>query len=164
MQARLVNDKERGMVEAILAMENLFPEKMGYGEWDIWDNLQNPNNLNIIAEEDSEIIGYVLGIPQEEAVVYLKNDDPLMENCREACYVDQIAVVEDKRGGAILRLLIFELSVQAQKKGFTKWTSHLMVGMEGIIRRMYKGKIILERKTKMLAYGDYDLIYMEGLI
>lgn len=164
MKARLVDDKEDGMVKAILAMESLFPEKVGYGEWDVWDNLQNPNNMNIIAEEAGEIIGYVLCIPQEEAVAYLKDDDPLMENCREICYLDQIAVVEGKRGGAVLRFLIEELSVQAQKRGFTKWSSHFMAGMEGIARRMYGGRIILERKTKMIAYGDYDLIYIEGWI
>jgi len=164
MKARLVDDKEKGMVEAILKLQCLFPKKIEYGEWDVWDNLQNPNNMNIITEEDGEIIGYVLGIPQEEAIAYLKNDDPLMENCHETCYVDQIAVIEGKRGGAVLRILIEELSVQAKKRGLTKWSSHFMVGLEGIARRMYGGRIILERKTRMLAYGDHDLIYIEGWI
>lgn len=164
MNARLVDDKEKGMVEAILKMESLFPEKIRYGEWDVWDNLQNPNNMNIIAEEESEIIGYVLVIPQVEAVGYLKDDDPLMENCREMVYVDQIAVVEDKRGGEAFRFLVKELLVEAQKRGFEKWSSHLMVGLGDVLRRMFEGKIILERKTRMSAYGDHDLIYMEGWI
>jgi len=163
-RARLVNDKDEGMVEAILKMERLFPEKIGYGEWDVWDNLQNKKNMNIIVEEEGEIIGYILCIPQNEAVAYLKKDDPLMKNCQEMCYADQIAIIEDKRGGAVFRFLIKELSAEAKKKGFTKWSSHLMGGLEVVFRRMYKGRIIAERKLRMPAYGDYDLIYMEGWI
>jgi hypothetical protein len=164
MKARLVDDKEKGMIEAIFKMEGLFPKKIEYGEWDVWDNLQNPNNMNIIAEEDGEIIGYVLCIPQSEAVAYLKNDDPLMKDCPNMGYVDQIAVVEDKRGGEVFRFLVNELAVEGRKRGYTKWSSHLMKGMESALRHMYEGKIITERETKMSTYGEYDLVYMEGFI
>jgi predicted GNAT superfamily acetyltransferase len=164
MISRLVTDKEEGMVQAILRLEGLFPEKIGYGEWDVWDNLQNPNNMNIVAEDGGEIIGYVLCIPQEEAVAYLKKDDPFMENCGDRCYVDQIAVVEDKRGGKAFRFLVAELAVEAKKRGFTKWSSHLLAELEGVLQRMYEGKVTLIRKTKMSAYGDHELVYMEGWI
>lgn len=153
------------MVEAILKLESLFPRKIGYGEWDVWDNLQNPNNMNIIVEEDGRIIGYVLCIPQKEAIAYLKNDDPLMQNRHEMCYVDQIAIVEDKRGGAVFTFIVDNLAVEAEKRGFKRWSTHIMAGLEGALKEALRGRIITkERKTRMSSYGDYDLIYMEGWI
>jgi hypothetical protein len=164
MISRIVNDKEEGMTENILEMEKLFPDKINYESWDVWDNLQNPNNINLVVEEEDKIIGYVLAIPQEEAVEYLKEEDPLMKICAEMCYIDQVAVVKDKRGGIVFSFLLEELAIEAQKRGFKKWSSHVIVGLEGVIRRKYREKIISERKTTMPSYGNYDLIYMEGII
>jgi predicted GNAT superfamily acetyltransferase len=165
MKARLIDDKEKGMVEAILKMEGLFPQKIGYGEWDVWDNLQNLNNMNLIVEDDGEIIGYVLCIPQKEAIGYLKNDDPLMQDCHEMCYVDQIAIVEDKRGRAVFTFILDNLAVEAEKRGFKRWSTHIMAGLEGALKQALRGRTITEeRKTRMSSYGNYDLVYMEGWI
>ena len=66
MKGLVVTNKDRRMVEAILAIEDLFPKKLMYGESDIRDNLENKNNMNIIAEDDDgNIIGYALFIPHE---------------------------------------------------------------------------------------------------
>lgn len=164
MNARLITDKDEGMVAAILNLQNLFPNKVEYDEWNVWDNLQNLNNMNIIVEESEEIIGYVLGIPQGEAVEYLKKDDPMIENCCEMFYVDQIAVIKDRRDGKVFRYLVDQIAIEAKKRGYTKWSSHLMRGMENALRKMYEGKIIRERQTRMAAYGNHELVYMEGWI
>ena len=46
MKGFVVTDKNKGMVEAILTMEDLFPKKLMYGESDVRDNLNNKNNTN----------------------------------------------------------------------------------------------------------------------
>ena len=121
--------------------------------------------MNLIVEDDGEIIGYVLCIPQKEAIAYLKNDDPLMQDCHEMCYVDQIAIVEDKRGRAVFTFILDNLAVEAEKRGFKRWSTHIMAGLEGALKQALRGRAITkERKTRMTAYGEHDLVYMEGFI
>jgi hypothetical protein len=164
LKARLITDKDEKAEKIVRKLQKLFPEKVGYGDWDVWDNLQNPNNINIVAEEDGKSIGYILCIPQEEAYRYLKELDPQISNDPKMCYVDQICITEEKRDGKAFIFLIKELEKEALKRGYVKWSSHLMRGMETVLRRMYAGKIISERETKMPAYGNHDLVYMEGWI
>ena len=161
LKSMLITEREPGMEEAVKKLQGLFPERIEYGDWDVWDNLQNLNNMNVIAKDGDEIIGYVLCIPQEEAYGYLKDDDSQISRDPKMCYVDQICVVEDKRGGEVFRFLVSELAVEARKRGYTKWSSHLMKGMENTLGRCIKGK---DRETKMIAYGDHELVYMEGFI
>lgn len=164
MRARLVNDKETGMVEAILAMENLFPEKIGYGEWDVWDNLQNSNNINIVIEDDNgRIIGYLLAIPQVEAVGYLKDEDPLLSVKDRMYHVDQVAVVEDKRNGFVFRRLVKEMVVEVKKRGGNMLSTYVLDGMSSVIEQMFPN-VTEKRTTKLPSYGDHNLIYMEGNI
>lgn len=164
MKARLINDQERGMVEAILAMENLFPEKIGYGEWDVWDNLQNANNINVIIEDDNgRIIGYLLAIPQVEAVGYLKEEDSLLSVKDGMYHVDQVAVVEDRRNGVVFRRLIHEMIAEVKKRGGSTLSSYIMAGMSSAIEQMFKN-ITERRATRLPSYGDHDLIYMEAKI
>ncbi|MEI8343534.1 MAG: hypothetical protein WCF93_01125 [Candidatus Moraniibacteriota bacterium] len=167
MRSRIVTDKDAGMVEAILAMEQLFPKKIGYGEWDVWDNLQNLNNMNIIAENDNgDIIGYILCIPQNEAVEYLKEDDPVMEKSEDMVYVDQIAVARNEREGehVVFKFLVEALSEEAKKRGVKKWSSHLVMGINLIIGQMYSGRVVSQRRLKMVKYGNYPLVYMVGFV
>lgn len=169
MKARIVTDKDPGMVEAILAMEKLFPKKIGYGEWDVWDNLQNLNNTNLIIEDDKgNIIGYGLFIPQVEAVEYLKDEDPLMSNdCSNMAYVDQIAVIKECREGshAVLSFLLEALIIEGKKKGYERWSSHVAMGLNLLVERTYKNSIVKEktRTVKMPSY-EYLFVYMEGVV
>ncbi len=167
MKSRIVTDKDPGMVKAILAMEDLFPKKVGYGEWDVWDNLQNLNNMNIIVEDDDgNIIGYTLCIPQVEAVEYLKDEDPLMTKSIDMAYVDQVAILKECREGshAVLSFLLEALMVEGRKKGYKKWSSHIVMGLNLLIERIYKSSIIKEktRTVKMPSY-DCSFVYMEGV-
>jgi len=162
LRARLVNDKEEGMVAAILAMEKLFPEKIEYGEWDVWDNLQNPNNINVIIEDDDgRIVGYILAIPQAEAVGYLKDEDPLLQDREGMYHVDQVAVVEDKRGGSVFRRLVKEMIVEVKRRGGRKLSSYIMNGLSNVIERMFEN-ITEKRAVKLLSYGNHELFYLES--
>jgi hypothetical protein len=168
MKGLVVTNKDRGMVEAILAIEDLFPKKLMYGESDIRDNLENKNNMNIIAEDDDgNIIGYALFIPHEDAVKFLRTDDPLMEyNYKKTAYLDQIAVVKDI---GVDRYLVFNfllecLGIEAIKRGYEQWSSHIAIPIDIIIRKKYNGKIFT-KKTRQVKMPSYDgiFIYMEGL-
>jgi hypothetical protein len=160
----LVTDKDEGIKETVLELQRLFPKGIEYGDWDVWDNLQNLNNINLVAEDDDgQIIGYTLVISQTEAVGYLKEkDDPLIEDCAEMCHVDQLVVVKDRRGGEVVRLLIEEIIVESQKRGYKKGSSYLVMELTGTLRRMFKGKIIRERNVRLDRYGNHDLIYLEA--
>lgn len=163
MKARLVNDKEEGMVKAILAMENLFPEKIAYGEWDVWDNLQNPNNINIVIEEDDgRIIGYILAIPQIEAVGYLREEDPLLLVKDGMYHIDQIVVIEERRNGSIFRRLLEETMIETRKRGGDKLSAYVLVGgLSASVERIFRGRVIEKRFTRLPSYGNHDLAYIE---
>lgn len=162
MKARLVDDKEKGMVEAILKLEGLFPKKIGYGEWDVWDNLQNLNNINIVIEEDGRIVGYMLAIPQAEAVGYLKKEDPLITVKDGMYHADQGVVVEDKRNGVIFRLLIREIMLEVRKRGGNSLSSYMLAGgLSTAVEKFFEGKVIGKRTARLPSYGDHDLTYIE---
>jgi hypothetical protein len=168
MKWRVVTDKNQGIIETILAIEDLFPNKLRYNESEVRDNLQNQNNINIIAEDDDgNIIGYILLIPHKEAVEYLREDDPLLEyNCIKTGYLDQIVVA--KKLGVdrykVFNYLIKCLTIEAKKRGVEQWSAHVAKPIDVIIMRKYNGKIFTNktRTVKMLSY-DGIFVYMEGL-
>ena len=168
MKCLVVTDKDLGIVETILAMEDLFPNKLRYRESEVRANLKNPYNINVIAtNDDGNIIGYTLLIPHEDAVEYLKEDDPLMEyNYKKTGYLDQIAVVTNQ---GIDKYKVFNnlfecLAIEFQKRGFEQWSAHVAIPIDVIIRRKYNGKI-LTNKTRSVTMPSYDgiFVYMEGL-
>lgn len=162
MESRLVTDKDEGMVEAILKLESLFPQKIGYGEWDVWDNLQNINNINIVIEEDGRIVGYMLAIPQAEAVGYLKEEDPLITNKDGMYHADQGVVVEDKRNGIIFRRLIGEIMIEVRKRGGNSLSSYMLAGgLSTAVEKFFEGHILGKRTARLPSYGDHDLTYIE---
>lgn len=167
MIPKLVGVDDPGMVEAILNLEKLFPERLDYGEEDVRKNLADPENMNIVAlNGNNEIIGYILCIPHNRMAVDLKNEDPLMRTCSDKTgYIDQIAVIGSMRERlTVFKFLIESLAVEGSKRGYVRWSSHLIGGLEGPIRGMYKGKVILQRKTVMPSYGGNVFTYMEGWV
>jgi hypothetical protein len=168
MKCLVVTDKDPGIFETIVALEDLFPNKLRYRESEVRNNLKSPYNINIIAaNDDGNIIGYILLIPHEEAVEYLKEDDPLMEyNYKKTGYIDQIAVVTnpgiDKY--KVFNNLIECLTRESEKRGFEQWSAHLAIPIDVIIRRKFNGKI-LTNKTRSVTMPSYDgiFVYMEGL-
>lgn len=164
-QTRLVNDKEEGIVDFVLSMQNFFPTKLNYGDWDVWDNLQNPRNINLLLENDGTTIGYCLAIPQDEAVDYLKKEDPLMAMDSEMYYVDQVVVIPAKRQRGAFKLLVNDLIKEAKKRGIKKLSSHLTTeeGLNRLILFMFNDKVTFtkRRMVKLPSYGDHLLEYFE---
>ena len=163
MKIRLVNDKENGMVKKILKLQKMFPRRLDYGEWDVWDNLQNPRNINLVLEDESGIIGYLLAIPQDEAVRYLHKDDPLIKIDTEMYYVDQVVVLPDKRVRGSFKNLIKDLVEEVKRKGIKKLSSHLVTegGFNRLISAMFAGKVISKRMVNLPSYGEHILEYIE---
>ena len=168
MKARLVHIKEAGIVETILAMESIFPQKLGYGRTQVIENLENPNNVNIVAENDNGVIGYILGIPHNDAVTFFKEDDPLMSDNSDGklIYVDQIAVIMSEQDSehAVFKFLVKSFAYEVKKKGFDKWSGHLAMGLNFIIGAMYEGRILARRRVKLPCYDNLPFVYMEGWV
>jgi len=167
-KARIVNDHELGMVDFILSMQKFFPEKLNYGAWDVWDNLHNPKNINLLLEYEGKIIGYLLAIPQDEAVDYLKKEDPLMAVDSQMYYVDQVVVLPAKRQRGAFNLLVNDLIKEAKKRGIKKISSHLTTeeGLNRLILFMFHNKVTVtkRRMVKLPSYGEHLLEYIEWTI
>lgn len=91
---------DEGLLRQIVEMENkLFPERLRTSEEKIKATFEMPGTVNIIAYCDKgKVAGYISSVLHNDALSWLKDLDPELEDMPGALYLDSIAIRHDLQG------------------------------------------------------------------
>jgi spermidine synthase len=112
---------------------------------DYYADLNNQEYINIALKRQSEIVGYLLAVPQHDACSYQKENDPSMIDRSDMFYVDTIQIMPGASNAIGFKLLLKKLLAEAAHRGINKFSMHARKS-NGLSRILFK----LFPKTKSL--------------
>jgi ribosomal protein S18 acetylase RimI-like enzyme len=162
-QFEVLHSNSEELVKEILELEPFLPLNIQDTEEGIRENLNNRSYINIILKKDNRIIGYILSIPHNEAVRELKNDDMQMKEDDGRYYIDQIVVHPDFRKGMILLKLVYATFEEGVRRGFNKFSSHVLAtdGLNKLMKRKFGKQLTEQRMVNLPIYNNAPFEYME---
>jgi len=135
-----------------------FPQKWQFdGEEDYYrqKNLDS-SSIHVFLRYSGKRVGYLLGIPQNEAVTELKPDDPEMKEDLKMVYVEVAAVLSAFRGKGGFSLMMGSLREEALKRGMQRFSLHARInnGLSGVIRKKFK--VICSKRIERWPYYNHE--------
>jgi ribosomal protein S18 acetylase RimI-like enzyme len=89
--------------------------------------LTDARNIHLLLNYNSKRVGYLLGIPHNEALEELRNDDPGMGTNPQAYYIETVAILPEYQGKKGFSVLFKKLMEECKGKGITTVTMHARV-------------------------------------
>ena len=82
LTAQVIHDiDEKTITDTAFMEQHSYPQGWAYSDAQEYyaEMLKKPNNIPVILKDDGRNVGFLLAIPQDDAVEELESDDPLME-------------------------------------------------------------------------------------
>lgn len=128
--------------------------------------MDDPKYIMFLLREKEKSIGYLMAIPQNEAVEELKDVDPQMKEDEERYYVEIVHILPTFRGEKGFLKLVFAFLDEIGKKGLNKVSLHARVsnGTSAVVQRLFSGQITEARRIENWKYygGEEPTDYIEG--
>ena len=131
---------------------------------DYYADINNQDYINIVLKRRSEIVGYLLAVPQHDACSYLKDLDPLMIERIDIFYVDTIQIIPGASNASGFILLLKKLFEEAAHSGINKFSMHARKanGLSRIILKLFPTSNILRTLHNFEGTGEpFDYIETE---
>ena len=126
--------------------------------------LKNGNNISIFLKDKEKSVGYILAIPQNDAVTELKNDDKFMHEDSLRYYIELVAILPEYRGKQGFSIMLATLERELKKKGILNISLHARVSNSFNKIVGEKIKVTLVRRIDKWRYYNYEepTDYIEG--
>jgi len=128
--------------------------------------LRSEKNIHIILNDNGKKAGYLLAIPQSDAVEELKNDDPGMKKDPKGYYIETVGILPESRGKKGLSLMLEKLVGECRKRGINKISLHARIinNFSKIIRKKF-GTAEIRRIEKWRYYNfEEPTDYIEAVL
>jgi hypothetical protein len=161
----VLREVDEDLIDQILEIEEKLSKKLKYSKQDIIDSIRSPDEMLIVSAIEGELLGYVVAIPQNDAVKELQDEDLLLERDEKRFYVDRGCVsfaISEK--APIFFRLFNKLFYEAEKKGIFRFSSHIRTsnGVNLLVRTMLKDMVTSVRENVFLPrHGDETFEYVE---
>ncbi len=159
LKTEVVHNFDESIVDGISAINSgAFPTAWNYGnEKEYYRGmLKNRNNVCILLKDNAKTVGFILAIPHINAVIELKDDDPLMHGDASRYYIETIAILPEYRGQNGFSSIMEALQLELDKRGFHNISLHARVinNFSQIIQK--KMKITDIRKVDKWKYTNSE--------
>lgn len=172
MEIKILEAFDEKVLAEILKLDaEAFPAEWRYEDAEEYykGKLEGEQNINIVAEDNGKIAGYMLIVPQNEMVEELKEDDPQMGYDPERLYVETMEIHPDYRkslgGGKIFTRMLTTAVEEARKRTMTGFSLHSRTtnGLNEAVKKFFKEKITLVRQIESWKHGGGEPYeYIEG--
>ncbi len=166
MRTEIVSTFHQEILRDILLIKRgSFPEAWLYPDAEAYYGrmLRLPKNINILLKDADKNVGFLLAIPQNDAVRELINDDPEMEEDPSACYIETVGILPAYQKKKGLAALMEALITECRKRGLTKISLHARVNnhVNEIMQKKY-GAVVLRRIARWAYCNDEEPVdYLE---
>ena len=138
----VVHHADDAFIRELLKMRSeAFPEGWEYTDAkDYYQKMiEDPNNISIIIKDKDEILGYLLAIPHNKAIVELKKDDPLMKDDSECFYIETMEIHPELQKTGLFLKMLYKLFEEAEKHGIDKFSMHARVNnsLSSVVQRRF---------------------------
>lgn len=119
--------------------------------------LRDPGNLNLGLKAGQAIVGYLLAMPYDTALTWVRDADPDMAaSDAQRYYVDTIAVLPEWNGKGGATALMQELEREAATRGMASLAIHARTanGLNALVRRLAGGRLIRTRWLDHWCWAD----------
>lgn len=163
-QTEVIRTFKDEYLKTIMKLEPLFPIKIQDREEKIRENLKTAANINVFLKKDEQVVGWILATPHNDAVNELRNDDTGMKEDPARYYIDKLAVIPEHRQGLIFVHLIYAMFEEANRRGFHKFSTHVLCGngLNKVIMKLFKHTLTERRKVLLAINGNATFEYLEG--
>ncbi len=112
--------------------------------------------IHVFFKRGGQRVGYLLGIPQNDALAELREDDPDMRPDSRMIYIEVAAVLPAFRGKGGFSMMLERLGEEALKRGMRNFSLHARIrnGLSGLIHRKFK--VILSRRIERWPYYNRE--------
>lgn len=165
LETHVAGNDEKNLVNDIVAINNkAFPVGWRYGEDKEYyrEMIKSKDNLAILLQDGEKTVGFLLAIPHHNAVLELKDDDPLMSEDTSRYYIETIAILPEYRGRNGSSAMLKALGQELGKRGYVNISLHARAVFSAIVRNKLRATKI--RPVKKWKYcGNRETIdYIEA--
>lgn len=159
MQTDIIKAFDPGVLQSILhILRNAFPEAWIYNDAEEYYGrmLRSPKSINILLKDSGKDVGFLLAIPQNDAVEELKHDDPEMREDSATYYIETVGILPEFRGEKGLSAILEKLVDECKRKGMNKISLHARVSnhLSEIIQNKYRTAGL--RRIREWAYYNFE--------
>jgi ribosomal protein S18 acetylase RimI-like enzyme len=159
LTAELVYDIDEKIVTDIAFIErHSYPLGWAYDDAQEYyaEMLRKPNNIPVTLRDNGRNVGFLLAIPQDDAVEELESDDPLIERDSLTYYLENIAILPDYRNKGGLRKMLEILGSELRKKAIHRISMHARIS-NNLSRNIQKHMKIIEiRRIEAWKYYNFE--------
>jgi len=169
LKTEVAYNNDENMVKDIISIKGTsFPSGWEYSDAQEYysEMLKHMNNVNIFLKNDEKRIGYLLAIPHNNAVIELRNDDPLMRKDASRYYLETVAILPEYRKKNGFSSLLKTLKQELEKRGVHNISLHARVANDFSLIIQKKLKITHVRRIVRWKYCNYEepVDYIEAAI
>lgn len=169
LSAEIINKFDKYIVKEIVSINRAaFPPGWGAPDAKRYyaGTLRGEKNIHIMLNDNGKNAGYLLAIPQNDAVEELKNDDPEMEKDTGTYYIETLGVIPESRGKKGLSMMLEKFSEECRNRGINKISLHARISnkLSEIIQKKFKAVKI--RRIEKWRYYNFEepADYIEALL
>jgi ribosomal protein S18 acetylase RimI-like enzyme len=118
--------------------------------------LTKQHNVHIMLSDNEKNVGFLFAIPHNEAVVELKDHDPLMERDSGAYYIENVAILPAHRKKGAFGKMLMALRKELRKRGIFRISLHARVSNSLSKNIQENMKIVEIRRINAWRFYDYE--------
>lgn len=141
-------------VDGILAIDKKIFPTMPVADEEIRGTLESDGVQVVLKDEESNLVGYVISLPHNEAYEFLNDIDPELASVEGGLYIESIGILPEHRSIKNLAALWDAFTSRAREKGYTKVTAHVRVS-EGLSEVFQKRLKAVKHRT-MENWADFN--------
>jgi len=159
LKTEILNHYDQNTVKEIVSINRgSFPSGWGMSDTEQYygSMLRNKTNIHIVLNDAGKKAGYLLAIPQNNAVEELKNDDPGMKKDPQEYYIEIAGILPESRGKKGFSLMLEKLAEECRKKGVNRISLHARISnnLSKIIQKKFK--IVEIRRIEKWRYYNFE--------
>ncbi len=169
MQTDIIKAFDPAVLQAILQiLRNSFPETWIYDDAEEYYGrmLRSTKSINILLKDSGKNVGFLLAIPQNDAVEEIKENDPEMRVDSATYYIETVGILPEFRGEKGFSVLLEKIIEECKKRGINKISLHARVSnhLSEIIQKKYRTAGL--RRIRKWAYYNFEepTDYMEIIL
>jgi len=159
LTAQIIHDiDEKTITDTAFIEQHSYPQGWAYTNAQEYyaEMLKKPNNIPVILKDDGRNVGFLLAIPQDDAVEELEGDDPFMERDSLTYYLENVAILPDYRNKGGFRKMLEILRSELEKRAIPRISMHARVS-NNLSKNIQKHmKIIKIRRIEAWRYYNFE--------
>lgn len=144
--------------------KKIFPD-MSIEEDELRESFESDGVQVVLRDHNNDLIGYLLSVPYEQAILFLQQEDPLLVLRENTLYIESIGILPYHRSLKNILSIWGSLKDHAIKKGYKTVNGHFRVsqGLSQVVQKRLKGKYF-RTIDNWVGYGEpFDYIEI-GLV